>query len=411
MELFLGEILDDIADAPLESLLYALAILACLYTLVSIFSLRRFPRARAAQLGSPRFPGVSVLKPLYGAEAGLYEHLASFCRQSYGGPAQIIFGVHDADDAAAPVARQIIAALRAGTLEAAPAGLTAELVVDPTPHGANGKVANLINMSRRIEHELVVLADSDIVVAPDYLQRLATALVRPGVGLVTCLYRGVPMAGLWSDLAAMGVDYSFLPNVVTGLTLRLARPCIGATIALRRSTLNAIGGFESIKDQLADDYMLGQAVRARGLKVVVADFVVGHAHGETNFGDLWRQEMRWARTIRSLDPLGSLGLMLTVPLAWALLAMVVDGFDPAGVLLTFAALLCRLTLQDEVDERFAGRHHALWLSPLRDLLSFAVHVASYLPGQIIWRGHAFSVAEGGVMAPVEEMEEKEAEAA
>ncbi len=409
MEEFLSDILNDIINSPLESLLYALSILACLYTLFSIFSLRRFPRARTnAPLRIA--PGVTILKPLYGAEVGLFDHLASFCRQNYAGPVQIIFGVHDADDAAAGVARKLVAALRSGALEGAPAGLTAELVVDPTPHGANGKVANLINMSRRIVHDIVVLADSDIIVAPDYLSRLAVGLDRPGVGLVTCLYRGVPMAGLWSGLGAMGVDYGFLPNVVAGLTLKLARPCIGATIALRRSTLEAVGGFEIVKGQLADDYMLGAAVRGLGLKVAVADFAVGHAHGEKSFVDLWRQDMRWARTIRSLDPAGYFGLALTFPLAWALLAMLVDGFDPAGVLLSFAALLCRLTLQDEVDERFAGRHHALWLSPLRDLLSFAIYVASYLPGQIFWRGHAFSVATDGAIAPVEG-EETEAEAA
>jgi ceramide glucosyltransferase len=267
-------------------------------------------------------------------------------------------------------------------------------------------------MSRRIEHDLVVLADSDILVAPDYLSRLAAALAQPGVGLVTCLYRGAPMAGLWSTLGAMWVDYGFLPNVVTGVTLKMANPCIGATIALRRDTLDAIGGFRAIADQLADDYALGEAVRGLGQKVALADFAVGHAHGETSLLQLWRREMRWARTIRSLNPFGYIGSAVTFPLAWALLAMLAGGFGPVGVIMTFAALLCRLTLQDEVDRRFPGLPHALWLSPLRDLLSFVVFVVSFFPGQVHWRGQDFSMGANGVMEPVEaEVEGAEAKAA
>jgi ceramide glucosyltransferase len=390
------EILAGIMDSPLEALAYALAILSCFYTLLSIAALRRFPRAwpEAAPFAEP---GVSVLKPLYGAEPGLYEHLASFCRQSYAGPVQILFGAHTEEDAAAAVARQIIDDLRAGRIDGVPAGLTAQLVVDPTAHGSNGKVSNLINLSRHVAQELVVLADSDIIVAPDYLARLAAALETPGVGAVTSLYRGVPMAGLWSRLCAMGVDYGFLPNVVTGVALNMAEPCIGATIALRHATLKAIGGFERVRDQLADDYELGAAVRALGQKVIFADFAVGHAHGERSFIALWRQEMRWARTIKSLDPLGYFGSVVTFPLAWSLFALAIGAFDPAGLLLVAAALLCRLTLKAEVDRRFAGVAHAGALLPLRDLLSFAVYAASFIPGRVRWRGREYALVEDGAM--------------
>lgn len=393
----------------LSPLFYGMAIAACLYTLVSIFSLRRFPRQYEGRRSLS--PGITVLKPLYGAEKGLYQHLASFCRQTYAGPVQILFGVHDKSDAAAFVARKVVSDLRAGRIDGAPVGLTATLIVDSDLHGTNGKVSNLINLSRHIAHDMVVLADSDIIVAPDYLRKLAYALAKPGVGLVSCLYRGLPMAGLWSRLGAMGVDYSFLPNVVTGVTLKMARPCIGATIALRRSTLEAVGGFEAIKDQLADDYALGEAVRGLGMQAVLADFTVGHAHGETEIRDLWRREMRWARTIRSLDPLGYAGLAVTYPLAWALLALLAGGFAVPGVILAFTALLCRLTLQDEVNQRFPGlAHHALWLTPLRDLLSFAIYLASFAPGLVHWRGREFELVENGEMSPVE-AEDSEVEVA
>jgi ceramide glucosyltransferase len=403
------DLADMTAAAPLATLFCALAIAACLYTLLSVVSLRRFAR-RPAPFKPWKSPGVSILKPLYGAEEGLHENLLSFCRQSYAGPVQILFGVHEADDPAAAVARRIVAMARAGKIEGAPAKLTVELVIDPARHGANGKVSNLINLSGRIEHELVVLADSDIKVEPTYLCRLAAALQRPGVGLVTCLYRGMPLAGLWAKIGAMGVDYGFLPNVMTGVALNLARPCVGATIALRRVTLEAIGGFSAIKDQLADDYALGEEVRQRGLNVVLADFVVAHAHSERDFAEVWRRDMRWARTIRALDPLGYLGLAVSFPFAWALLALLASGFAPAAMILTATALLCRMILQDEVDQRFPGYRHALWLGPVRDLFSFAIFAGSFIPGQVHWRGRDYALGEDGAMAPVGAEPSGEAEA-
>jgi ceramide glucosyltransferase len=391
-----------IVAAPVAAAATAVAFAAVLYTFLALISLKRFaPPAGAAPAHAS---GVTVLKPLYGSETGLYDHLLSFCRQTYAGPVQIIFGVHHHDDSAAAVARRIVALARAGKIDGAPAGLSVELVADATVHGTNGKVSNLINLSSRIEHPFVVLADSDISVEPDYLDRLAAAIERPNVGLVTCLYRGRPLAGFWSRLGAMGVDYGFLPNVLTGMALNMAEPCVGATIALRRDTLEAIGGFERVKDQLADDYMLGEAVRELGQKIAVADFVVGHAHAERSFGEVWRRDLRWARTIHSLDPLGHIGSAVTFPVAWALLAVLVSGFSPATVGLAGAAVLARMILQFEIDQRFPGHDHAVWLGPVRDLFSFAVFAASFLPGQVHWRGHDYALRDGGVIAEVEEAE-------
>jgi ceramide glucosyltransferase len=395
---------------PLDALHLALALLAlasCLYTLLSVLAVRRFPR-ECPGAAPESAPSATILKPLYGAEPGLAENLLSFCRQDYAGPVQILFGVHEATDPAAAVARRIVHAARAGEIAGAPAGLTAALIVDPARHGSNGKVDNLINLSPHIAGELVVLADSDIVVKPDYLKRLAAALDGEGVGAVTCLYRGAARTGLWSRLCAMGVDHAFLPNVLTGLALKMAKPCIGATIALRREVLERIGGFAALKSCLADDFVLGARVRDLGLEVAVADFAVLHAHAERGLSDLWRQEIRWARTIRSLDPAGYAGTAVTHPLGWALLALIVSGGEPWAALLVGAALLCRMILRDELDRRFPGEAHPPALTPLRDLLGFAVFFASFLPGQLHWRGQGFALRDDGAMTPVEDEQAKAA---
>jgi hopanoid biosynthesis associated glycosyl transferase protein HpnI len=182
-----------------------------------------------------------------------------------------------------------------------------ELIIDATLHGANRKVSNLINMTPPIRHDIVILADSDIRVAPDYLARVIAALQQPGVGAVTCLYHGVAVSGPWSRLGALFINAHFLPSVVLGLASGLAQPCFGSTIALKRSTLDAIGGFAAFADRLDDDYAIGAAVRERGNVVAIPPFTVAHLCNEASLTELWRHELRWARTIRNIAPLGHAG--------------------------------------------------------------------------------------------------------
>lgn len=200
-------------------------------------------------VNAPTAPGVTILKPLHGAEQGLRANLQSFCEQDYRGPVQIVFGVHGPDDGAIAVVRE---------LQRANPHMDIDLVVDGRIHGENRKVSNLINMARAMRHDIVVLSDSDIRVGHDYLERVVERLARPGVGFVTCLYTGSDTGSVWSVLAAMGINYQFLPNVTAGLRLKMAEPCFGATVAFRRQVLEAIGGFDVLSDQLADDYDLGR---------------------------------------------------------------------------------------------------------------------------------------------------------
>src|SRR6476659_7339752 len=208
--------------------------------------------ARAA--GSPArpravvVPAVTVLKPLHGDEPGLLDNLGSFCSQDYPGPIQVVFGVQDPGDGAVAVVEQLQKTQIVRDLD---------LVIETKVHGLNRKVSNLVNMAPRIRHDVVVLADSDMRVEPDYLSRVTAALDEPGVGAVTCLYYGVPVAGMWSSLSALAINAHFLPGVVFGSALGLARPCFGSTLALRRQTLGEIGGFIAFVDCLADDYAMG----------------------------------------------------------------------------------------------------------------------------------------------------------
>ncbi len=364
----------------------ALCLFGCLYTLAAQELMRRFAR-RTDDARSERF-GVTILKPLCGPEIGLRENLTTFCKQDYRAPVQIIFGLQSLSDPAIPVVRE---------LESEFPALNIRIVIDDTQHGSNRKVSSLINMARHIEHDVVVLADSDVAVEPTYLQRLCGALERPGVGLVTCLYRGKYTGTLWSRLACMGMEFHFLPSVVVGLAIGLAEPCLGPTMALRRETLSAIGGFERLADQLADDYVLGVEVTKLGLRIEIPSFLIAHNCPERSFGELFRHELRWARTIFRIDKVGFIGAGVTHAFPLALLTALLRGFDLWGWMLIAFALVCRLWLQAGVTRAFGLSAVSLLLAPLRDMISFFVYLACFFGSRVNWRGHSYRVDRKGNM--------------
>lgn len=357
---------------------YTVAALGCGYALFAAWSARSFVRAAPLQLAA-NFPAVTILKPLHGAEPTLYGNLAGFCVQDYPGPVQIVFGVADAADPAIGIVRKLMADFP---------GFDFALVVSPASHGVNGKVSNLINMLDAARYDALVISDSDIIVASDYLRHVTAAL--DGAGLVTCLYRGAAANGIWSRLAAAAIDYHFLPSALVGLKLGLATPCFGATIALRRQTLAEIGGFEAVADQLADDYALGALARRAGLTVAIPRYAVTHVCSEGSAHELFTHELRWSRTIRSVDTLGFAGLVVTHALPLALLGMLLGGMTPA-VAVVGVALACRLLLQRELDRAFHLRDGLYWMGPVRDVVSFAVFVASFFGRGVEWGGSRYGV--------------------
>ena len=365
----------------MSSLFLLIAAAGCLYLLGAAAG--AFPSAAPARPAS--FPAVTILKPLNGAEPRLFENLSSFCAQDYPAPVQIVCGVQDPRDAAIGVVERLRASFP---------GADIQLVVDRTTHGANLKVGNLINMARHARHDCIVLADSDIGVEPGYLRQVVAPLASPGVGAVTCLYHAVAAAGFWSKLSALAVDAHFLPNVLVGIRTGLAAPCFGSTIALMRERLDEIGGFEAVADRLADDYALGEAVRAGGLQVETSNMLVAHSCSESTFLELWGHELRWARTIRGVDPIGYAGTFVTHPLAWALLALA-TGAPAFGAGLAALAIASRIVLLRAVTRNFRLAPPPYWLAPARDLLSFAVFVWSFCGADLTWRGRSYRVEADG----------------
>ena len=334
--------------------------------------------------GGSQQPAVTVLKPLHGAEPELTGRLTAFCQQDYEGPVQVLCGAREASAPAANAVR---------TMQREHSDWPIELHVDPRRHGSNRKVSNLINMFSRVRHDVLVLSDSDIVVDQTYLRDVAALLAQPRAGAVTLLYHGIAGEGLWARLSALAVNTNFLPQAITGLALRAAKPCFGATIAVRRSMLEKIGGFGRFADELADDYAIGTAVRSAGYDVVIAPFLVGHVCFETSLRQFIRHQIRVARTVKTIDPIGYAGTIVTHPLPLALLGMLSG--SAAAAVLAVAALASRIALCRCVEWRFGLKREKYWLVPLQDILAFAVYVASYFGATVYWRGAEYRVATDG----------------
>jgi ceramide glucosyltransferase len=185
-----------------------------------------------------------------------------------------------------------------------------------------------------------------------------------------------------------------LPNVLVGIRTGLATPCFGSTIALSRERLAEIGGLEAFADRLADDYAIGHAVRARGLRVETPNMLVAHSCSESSFTNLWRHELRWARTIRSVDPAGYAGSLVTHPLAWALIAAAA-GAPAFGTGIGALAIASRIVLLRAIRRNFGLAAPPYWLLPIRDLLSSAVFVWSFYGRNLTWRGRSYQLRANG----------------
>lgn len=337
-------------------------------------------------------PLVTVLKPLHGAEPLLAQKLRSFCDQDY--PAyEVVLGVRDASDPALVVARGVTANF--GDF------VRVVLADEDTPRHANPKANTLAGMIPHVRGEILVIADSDMRVNPDWLRAITAPFADPRVGAVTCLYRGEPADdGLASTLGAMANQEHFAPSVLVAQALGPLRYTFGSTMAVRRELFERIGGLGALGAHLADDARLGELVAERGLRVHLSRYVVANVVSEPSLRALWNHEVRWARTHRVLRPAGYAGLFLTYPVPLAVLWVALSRGRSRGAALgaLAAAIGLRFELRLATCAGFSAQLiGSPWLVPLRDVLGLAVWAAAYGSRKIAWGCDAFNISADGTL--------------
>jgi ceramide glucosyltransferase len=375
----------------MEALAVACASASIAYYALCLWSAARFLRERKADDGAhPTLgaPPVSILKPLRGTDPEMYKSFRSHCLQDYP-EYEIIFGVGDAHDPAIQLVEQLKAEFPQRAIR---------LMVCPENLGPNTKVSNLAQMARGARHEYLIVNDSDIRVESDYLRRVLPPLTDPGVGLVTCLYRGIANSTIGSRLESLGISTDFSAGVLVAQDVENGmRFGLGSTLAFRRRDMQAIGGFEAFVDYLADDYQIGSRVAGLGLKVALSDVVVETFLPRYTLAGFVDHQLRWARTIRDSRFWGYVGLGLTFGLPWAVLALILARGAAWAWALLAAAILMRMTVAVVVGKLVLHDRQVLRLLaliPMRDLFAMLVWIVSFASHEVVWRGDRFRLRKG-----------------
>jgi ceramide glucosyltransferase len=383
------------------------------YMLLALWGARDFEHTRrrfaAADANAPGFaPDVSILKPVKGVDARMYQGLASHCRQLYAGRYQILFGVSSADD---PAVQEI------SRLQQEFPQCDIRLIVCPLRLGTSGKVSNLIQMLPVAKYSFVLINDSDISVSPNYLTRVMARFASPPkqslsgapssvpVGMVTALFLGRtatdgPALTLWARMEALAISTDFAAGVLAARKLEGGVHFgLGATLAMSREALAAAGGLQPLVDCLADDNEMGLRIERAGCRIDLCGEVVETTVPEYHLRDFCEHQIRWARTLRDARHWGYLGLGITYCIPWAALNCVASGFALWSFSLLSLVVLARVAVALMVGVGVLGDAQVLrdiWLLPLRDFIGLGFWAWSYASDTVVWRGERFHLHNGKI---------------
>ncbi|MCC7174901.1 MAG: bacteriohopanetetrol glucosamine biosynthesis glycosyltransferase HpnI [Bryobacterales bacterium] len=321
---------------------------------------------------APRaLPPVSILKPVRGLDPHFREAIRSHALLDYA-EYEVLFGVSDSADPALPAIRELIEAFPERRLR----------VVEVSTQMPNGKVGALVDLAAAARYPLLLVNDSDIRVPPDYLRRLVGPLEDPSAGLVTCLYRARSdhWPGRWE---ALGIATDFAPGVLAAPLVGVREFGLGATLLFRAADLEAIGGFAALGDYIADDYQLARSITRLGRRVVLSKLPVETFIEGRTWGQVWRRQVRWARTIR-VSRGAYLGLPLSNATLWALVALAAGAWWAALPLAALRLLAGLLVAVAVLGDRHSAR--LFFLMPLRDLWALAVWLCGLTGNSVEWRG-------------------------
>ena len=356
-----------------------LAVAAGLYQLVAIIAI--LSHRRQKPIANSRTLAVSILKPLHGKDAGLYDAIRSHALQQYP-EFEILFGIRRSDDPARVEVERLIREFPARNIR---------LVLCSTS-APNLKVGSLIDLAREARHSLLIVNDSDISVPPDYIRDVTAPLADPAVGLVTCLYRAE--AHDWpSRFEALAIATEFAPSTLVARLFGVSEFGLGSTLAFRTSDLDRIGGFHAIADYIADDYQLGHQLHALGLRNIISEVVVSTRLSSGSWLGAWRHQVRWARTIRLSGGAGYAGLPITYACLWTLIAALF------GIWWIALPLLAIRLLTSVVAGWWLLRSADVWkycyAIPLRDLAGVAVWASGLFGYTVVWRDQRLKLDAAG----------------
>jgi ceramide glucosyltransferase len=373
------------------------------FLLLAVVAAIRFDR-RHVRAGPSHLPPVTLLKPLCGWEPNLSANLESFFCQQYP-QFEIVFGTRDANDPSLEIVRSV---------QRHYPQVPVKVIYSGEPERPNAKVCSLEKMIDAASFDYLVISDSDVQVASDYLAEVVPPLLNPEIGMVTCLYRGVPTGGLWSALEALGMSVEMTAGVIVADALEGMKFALGPTMALRREVLQAAGGMAALAEYCSDDYLLGQSIHRLGYRVILSRHVIDHIVLNRSFADSVAHQVRWMKSTRFSRRKGHIGTGLTFAMPFGILGFAA-GIAADNVWLGFGlfmwAVINRVILSAALGWGVVRDRRALrycWLYPLRDLMGFFYWVASFFGREIVWRDIRYRLERHGKMTRLGPRHEKPA---
>jgi ceramide glucosyltransferase len=335
---------------------------------------------------------ISLLKPVHGDEPQLYENLLSHFRQSYPADYEVIFCARHLSDPAFKTVDRLAKEFPDRTVKKIACG---------EPLWVNPRTFSVDRMIDVASYESLLITDSDVRVDNDFLENITPELNQEGVGLVTCLYRGVPSGGPWSFLEAIGMSVEMSSGVLVANMLEGMKFALGPCMALHKSCISKIGGLQDIASYYADDFVLGNRVSNAGFKVVLSKNVINHVVTNTNFKRSLQHQLGWMRSTRFSRPMGHFGTSLTFAMPFAILGFCVEAFrnNLYGALAFLSLGLLNRIIQSIVVGWMVVRDKKsllfAWLYPIRDLMGFLFWAASYCSSKVGYRGETYILYDEG----------------
>lgn len=340
------------------------------------------------------WPGISVLKPLCGADDDLAANIASFAALPYPGEYEVVLGVRSPTDPAWALAEEAVRRWP-GRMR---------LVRQEGECGLNPKVNQLVGMARAARHDLLVVSDSNIRVPDHYLGDIAAHLSRPNVACVTHPIGGRGQRSLGALLDNLHLASTIATGMVAAHRLAGRELVVGKSMALWRQDLELLGGFESVANVLAEDHALGNRIRLElGREVAVSSLPVWNIAVEKSVGHFFRRYLRWSvihRTAIRFPTYLAESLLNPIPLA-------VIGFalrPSSGAAMTLAACAVLKPTLDAVAFSRLRREMFSWQAFgvvwVKDVLLFLTWVHGLFARTVVWRGNRLRVEAGSRLVPL-----------
>lgn len=373
----------------MRDLALGIAAIPAIYYIISIVSCVRFFRGATAKADQKsRFePPASILKPVRGLDPDAFENFASFCTQDYP-DYEILFCVGDSGDPEVALLEQVVRAFPERRIR---------ILFGSGRTAANDKVAKLVRLVEEAAHEYLVISDSDVRVQPDYLRRIVAPLANPGIGAVTCFYVPTMDTSWIQSLQDVGMLSDFYPGILVAKQLDGVKFALGPTIGTTRTRLQAFGGYASLENRPADDLLVGRLIADQGYEVELLPYSISTVPDYQSLRDLFHKRLRWITVMRHMRPWGHMGLIFTLGLPWALLAVAVHPTlaVAAGYLGGYLALRIALTA---IVGAWGLRQRGVWrkmlLIPVWDGLAFLIWLVSFTRSSIRWRGKDYLIRDG-----------------